>query len=795
MLIASHRSRFILALLTLALSGLALANDPDTTPTIQTITSQLAETDYGNDFGQKAINWIAYGTDTPTWGQVSLLSTVSLVLNAIALFVMAWLAVIGGSSFVIQTANKGVPGGQVISSFWMPIRVSVATILLIPLSSGYSTLQYGVITVAEKGNAHANYLIEKGLDYLYNFGAYRSPALEDGRSLILNWIGSEVCRQYINSYTGKETISPVFKQVTERGKITSKLSYSYNEESTWSWSSNPRTDYCGAISFSIDEPSVSEPTNGFLAVWNILRTGDSSGGAFTAAYGGPARIANDQAASLEAIHPKIESIAASILADDAALRALQAYGQSAQSSYEQAAAEVQGKINGSVSSFNQVVVDYNSRLQASIARAVNSTNDLKNSDSGNGSGWKEQTIENGWPALGTIFWQVNINQSEINKLAATMSAIYTEPQLDKEWLEDPRLSEISARIRGLRQAAASSTQSPGPLDFPSLSAIADAGAEGEGFVDKIKAGFSGALADMTRSILYQNGPDDLIINLQYFGSAAGTAAEVAWWAKVISISTAHSLLAGIDSADKKANSFAWYNPIGWAAKSITTVGKVGGTFSVKLLDQLGGMINYLVVGLIIVGFTLGVILPTIPLTIWFMGVISWMLFYLECLLISPMWMAAHGTAEREGWGTEHTRQGYMLMIGLYLGPILRVAGFFAIFIALKPISYLVSWYIDYIRGVFVSGFSFIYIFIGSMLIVFIFAYNALTRIFSLPTELFERGLRWINGGQEVTGDSHNEEKARGSFMAFGSKTEHAAMHAAPKSSPVFKSKEKSKEMA
>jgi hypothetical protein len=52
--------------------------------------------------------------------------------------------------------------------------------------------------------------------------------------------------------------------------------------------------------------------------------------------------------------------------------------------------------------------------------------------------------------------------------------------------------------------------------------------------------------------------------------------------------------------------------------------------------------------------------------------------------------SAHGMAEPEGWGTEHTRQGYMLMIGLYLNPILRVAGFYAIFIALRPLLYLVS---------------------------------------------------------------------------------------------------------
>ncbi len=95
-------------------------------------------------------------------------------------------------------------------------------------------------------------------------------------------------------------------------------------------------------------------------------------------------------------------------------------------------------------------------------------------------------------------------------------------------------------------------------------------------------------------------------------------------------------------------------------------------------------VSTLVVPLMIAGFALAVVLPTIPLFFWLMGVVSWMLFFVECLLVSPSWLAAHGTAEKDGWGSEHTRQGYMLMIGLWLNPILRVAGFFAIFLVLIP---------------------------------------------------------------------------------------------------------------
>ena len=116
----------------------------------------------------------------------------------------------------------------------------------------------------------------------------------------------------------------------------------------------------------------------------------------------------------------------------------------------------------------------------------------------------------------------------------------------------------------------------------------------------------------------------------------------------------------------------------------------------------------------------------------------------------------------------------MLMLGLFLNPTLRVAGFFAVFLALKPVSYLVFWLIDYVQGVVISGFALLYIYVGSMVLIAVFAYTVLVRIYELPSALFEKGLRWVNGGQEVTGDSSNGENARTNVAIFSSKGEAAA---------------------
>lgn len=774
-----HLIRTLVVVLLLAFAGIAAADVPISIPSeTQSSVNNLNSLNYSQDFGQKAINWIAHGTDNPTWGDKSLLSVMSLSLNAIALAMMAWLAVIGGATYIFQTANKGVPGGQVISSFWAPIRVSTATILLIPLTSGYSTLQYGVITVAEKGNAHGSYVMEKGLDYLYDFGAYRAPGIPDGQSLVFSLVESEVCRQYINSYTQSETITPVFTGPARQNDTTlvSKVSYRYNETSESPTTNDPRLDYCGAVAFTIQHDEADWHDGLFIDADEL-----------TAHYGGPPVIAQGQMDLLKKMQPLAESIAAKILSDENALRQLQAHGESKQSTYERAVAELNSQISGAAGLAQSAIRTYNSDSQKLIAQTVSKLNDAKNDHKNGSSGWAEQTKAMGWPALGTIFWQVNIAQSEINKLAASFEAAYTQPSPDREWLSDDRFVQMSMRIRGLKKQFATldktkqvnTAQSFGqPDSIPSLSAIADAGAEGDGWVDTIKSKVYEFFAGSVRHAMYKNGPDDLIINMQYFGSAMSTLAEAGWWAKTIVVSMARGMAESLgQAASDVSNKVSWIPGVGWLAKMVGAGAEGAGKGISFALADISQMINYLIVAMIIVGFTLGVVLPTIPLTQWLMGVISWMLFFIECLLVSPMWMAAHGTAEKDGWGSEHTRQGYMLMIGLYLNPILRVAGFFAIFVALKPIGWLVAWFFDYVQGVVVSGFAMLFIFFGSVIISSIFAYSAMVRIFGLPSELFERGLRWINGGQEVTGDSQGEKEARTNIAALGSKGENAPMYA------------------
>ena len=769
----TYRSGYYWSLLLLFVGLVAAAGNVMAADTFS--IEPLAQSNAGYDFGRKIINWITYGAETGTHGERSLLSVVSLTLCTISLVMMAALSVLGGVTYVIQTANKGVPGGQVVSSFWMPLRISVATILMVPLSSGFSTIQYGVTSIAIAGNNHANVLMEKGLDYLYDFGAYRPISLLNGEEIIFGWIGSEVCRQYINAYTKTETI--LFKQVTV-GNVTqgfsTKFQYSYKEPASSFRAANARSEYCGSI-------NVTSPAKGDIP--------DKTGPMDFAEH---EKVSSSMASSsqkslvalVSGLQPTVAAIAAKIMADQSSLQAMQSSGQGAQSTFESALAEARGKAPGLSGEIGQLIATFNDGRQAIVATAVNEANTAAKKE----GDWKKQTIDAGWAALGTVFWQISINQQEINSLSQLMTVNTIEPQMDKEWLEDQRLQELSQRLLAAKKAyGASGTsllkQSADSLNqpIPSLSAIASAGAEGTDLLSSMKMALYAGLSSITKKALQRNSPDDLLVNIQYIGSAIGTGAEVMYMSKAATITGMTFAASSIAQLGDIANSniLGFLTPVGLGANTVAAGGKVTLAVLDSITQSLLPMVDTILSILIGIGFVAGVVLPTIPLSIWFMGVISWMLFYIECLLVCMFWLAAHGTADREGWGTEHTRQGYMLMIGLYLAPILRVAGFFAIFIALRPLSTLVSWFFDYVSGVLESGFVFLFSSIGAVVVCLMFAYSTIVRVFGLPSELFERGLRWINGGQEVTGDGHNEEKVRGNFMAFVGKAEHAASRGAP----------------
>lgn len=747
-----------LALLTLAASANADSIEP-TTSVIQAIGS--------GDFGQQVINFLTSGSYSTAAGvsEKSLMSVVSLTLNAIALTMMAWLAVVGGATYIAQTANKGVPGGQVISSFWAPIRISTATILLIPLGSGFSTLQYGVITVAEKGNAAGSHLSAKGLEYIFENGSYRPPIMTDASAVVLGWVGSEVCRQYVNSYMNREAVTLESRRKSTLTVEAYLQSYDFNELPGSREAAFPRRGYCGSL-------SVEMPKTDLLNAKAHNRVV-------------PQKVFEKYGTLVEQMQPAVAEIAALILADEKALRTLQKNGASAQSAYESSSDAVAQHVSAASARYVALVGEYNSRIATLVSTSVN---EVYEGNTG-GVSWKDEITALGWTSLGTAYWQIAQAQERINSLAKLLSGRYQEPQLDKEFETDERFVEVSLRLQGVKRQADEVIK---PALSPKSHIISIEAAGADGNADFFKKMLASIGSGIMRSLVFNESEGDLITSMQYTGSVISSTVDAAVHATIWGNATAKALERTTSfTASNLANSASQLPLVGaffgGGATAAGSIAVASTTFASELVGGYAGLVKPLLIPLMIAGFVLAVVLPAIPLFFWLMGVVSWMLFFIECLLVSPMWMAAHGTAENDGWGSEHTRQGYMLMIGLFLNPVLRSAGFFAIFLVLQPLSTIVQWLASYMTGVVITGWVSPLIILGAPLVIAFFAYSAAVRIFALPNELFERGLRWINGGQEVTGDSQAEQHNRTTIGVFTNKMEQSGsgrFEGAAKGSPT-----------
>lgn len=754
----------------------AFAGTPPTNPAINGTVNDLTNLNANSDYGQQIINWIAYGKpNNVSFGEASLLSTISFTLNAIALVMMAYLSILGGATYVIQTANKGAPGGQVISSFWMPIRIATATILLIPLASGYSTIQYGVITVAEKGNAHGSYLMDQGIDYIAKNGVYRPPLMESSKEIVLGLILSELCRIHINTKEDIGTI--VLSKGTENiANNNAVIVYSYNKNpsaSGWKFwkalTSSPKVGYCGMVSISSPNVSAKDFTEEQMAetAAKLFTYNDYSTQATRIALSELTVYIEKQ------VIPEAHRIAQSIANDSSALNNLQnGGGKAAQSTYERMQKQAENAVHNDSIQFMKLASEYDRKTQQIIQSAIMQVN----TNIAGQTKWVDQIKSVGWPALGAVFWQISKNQEALNLIAKNLKASYTQPLIDEEYQDDERYWTLYTRLNDLVSQSKAQKLDSGSHVFD-MGTVAFAGTEGTTGV--IKGTINGWFQGLMMAAFIPEDDGDLITKLQYSGSVLASMTDLIIHAsmllKAVSVSGTNILDWAHRVATAAASSVPLVGSITGAAGGAAATAIAGPpSFIAALATEYGTFASTLILPLLIAGFALAVVLPAIPLFFWLMGVLSWMLFFVECLLVSPMWLAAHGTAEKEGWGTEHTRQGYMLMIGLYLNPILRVAGFFAIFLVLIPLGRMVGWLSDYITGVISTGFLSPAIIVGSVVLLAVFAYSAAVRVFSLPNELFERGLRWVNGGQEVTGDSGAEQQNRMIIAQVGGKADGAA---------------------
>lgn len=152
-----------------------------------------------------------------------------------------------------------------------------------------------------------------------------------------------------------------------------------------------------------------------------------------------------------------------------------------------------------------------------------------------------------------------------------------------------------------------------------------------------------------------------------------------------------------------------------------------------------------------IGFTLGYMLPNLPFLMWIGVILGWLIMVIEAILAAPLWAIMHLHPNGDDL-TGKGANGYMLVLGLTLRPVLTVFGLIAALVVTDLMG-------EFVNKIFFSVFQignatgikgFLVIFF-SFTIYTMSQFSLFKKTFSLMHVIPDQLLRWIGGGGEQLG--------------------------------------------
>ena len=167
-----------------------------------------ASVDFLHEVFGKIVTMVASGTD-PRGAEVDdALGQMLSIFNTAVLFlgmIFVGYTTIKGT---VDSAHDGEVLGKKMSEIWVPIRTVGGTALILPLASGYSTLQIAVLWLSLQGVGIADAMWSAAISQIKENYMIANPIIPDARPLAANILRFEVCAAAMN------------KQYAESGRST-----------------------------------------------------------------------------------------------------------------------------------------------------------------------------------------------------------------------------------------------------------------------------------------------------------------------------------------------------------------------------------------------------------------------------------------------------------------------------------------------------------------------------------------------------------------------------------------------
>jgi len=147
-------------------------------------------------------------------------------------------------------------------------------------------------------------------------------------------------------------------------------------------------------------------------------------------------------------------------------------------------------------------------------------------------------------------------------------------------------------------------------------------------------------------------------------------------------------LTALGAAGLMASATASTAMVAWNVLTLN-LGAAVATFSGHLvMNALGTPIFYGLMALLVPGLIIAFVLPMIPMLMWTMGILGWLILFCEAMVSVPLWAFAHMTFQGDGLHGRGLR-GYGILFNLLLRPTLMLFGLFLSYFCLAAISRLI----------------------------------------------------------------------------------------------------------
>ncbi len=540
---------------------------------------------------------------------------------------------------LIQQAVAAAETGRVLgnrTNAWLPVRLAFAGLMAFPVLGGFSAGHAVVAQVGLWGIGLARNLYQTAIQAIGpDAEPIVQPVIPGSKRVVAGLMQAELCRALVNVSAGNPNLVPQPQPIT--GVAAGLDGYV-----TWSYSLAVGNE-------------VGAPVCGTVTIRTAGNAADAALDMSAAERTIVTRVLQDD------IRPTAETVA-------------QNFWQSRQAA----------SLNPMQSMLEATTADYAARLTEDATRVTATlrgqyTAQAMRNGSVGAQDAQTQIAALGWSGAGAYY-------AELGRLnGLTLSLLSAMPTVNPpNWQGLGRY--LSADLAPLVHAVAefqdrlnTYVATTDPLDQPAGGAELFSGAapdsDGAGLLEKVARRLS-----ISESVL------------KLFTTSLSPTANN--WADPFAalVKLGHGMvlaaLTALGAAGLLASATATAGAMAWNAITLN-FGGVAAAFSGHLvMSFLGTPIFYGLMALLVPGLVIAFVLPMIPMLMWTMGILGWLILFCEAMVSVPLWAFAHMTFQGDGLHGRGLR-GYGILFNLLLRPTLMLFGLFLSYFCFAAISRLI----------------------------------------------------------------------------------------------------------